>query len=155
MQVFDSNNANKALGKIATQSSTYTGAPIGTQTNFSASYAVNGNLDDLSHTANQASKFNFLSSATSLMVFSNLITLTLFLFFCLGAWWEVDLGERVAVSNVTIYNWNAGDTAHAATVSNRLSNSVVSLLNDQGRTVRSYTIVDAKNRSTIDINFVS
>ncbi len=67
----------------------------------------------------------------------------------------MDLGERVAVSNVTIYNWNAGDAAHATIVSDRLSNSVVSLLNDQGQTVRSYTIVDAKNRSTIDINFVS
>ena len=83
VQVFDSSNANKAQDMIATQSSNYTGAPIGTQSIFSAAYGVNGNFDDLFHTNKEAGTFNFLSSATSVMVYFKLITLTLFLFFLL------------------------------------------------------------------------
>ena len=44
VQVFDKNGINVALNKTATQSSTTTN-PAG-----SASYAVNGNLEDFSHT---------------------------------------------------------------------------------------------------------
>jgi hypothetical protein len=42
VQVFDKNGLNVALNKVATQSSTFA--------SWSASYAVNGNLNDLSHT---------------------------------------------------------------------------------------------------------
>ena len=65
------------------------------------------------------------------------------------------MGQRVAVSKVTIFNRNDGDAAHAALVSKRLSNSVVSLLNFQGTTLRSYSIGDATNRFILDINVVS
>ena len=64
----------------------------------------------------------------------------------IGAWWEVDLGEGVAVSRVTIRNrinccWD------------RLSNSVVSLRNHQGTTLKTYRIGDATNIPVFDINF--
>ena len=48
MQVFDKNGINVALNKVATQSSTITGYP--------ASNAVNGNLEDFSHTDNEIGK---------------------------------------------------------------------------------------------------
>ena len=54
----------------------------------------------------------------------------------LGAWWEVDLGQDVAVSKVVIYN-------RIDCCPERLSNSMVSLLNYQGTILKSYTIVDA------------
>ena len=50
VQVFDKNGLNVALNKVATQSSTSTN-PAG-----SASYAVNGNLEDFSHTNNDIGK---------------------------------------------------------------------------------------------------
>ena len=63
----------------------------------------------------------------------------------LGAWWEVDLGEGVAVSRVIIYNRNDGDASHASLVTSRMSNSVVSLINYQGDTLKTYRIGDATN----------
>ncbi len=90
-----------------------------------------------------------------MVLFKHITTLTLFLLFCLGAWWEVDLGEGVVVSRVTIFNRNDGDAAHAALISKRLSNSRVSLLNYQDTTLRSYYIGDATNRFILDINLVS
>jgi hypothetical protein len=50
----------------------------------------------------------------------------------------VDLGEDVAVARVIIYNQNDGDASHASMVSSRLSNSVVSLINYQDITLKSY-----------------
>lgn len=73
VQVFDSNNVNRALGKSATQSSSSVGEP--------AERGVNGNLDDIFHTNNEAGKFNNLLSMLLLLVFSSPIPLTLFLFF--------------------------------------------------------------------------
>jgi hypothetical protein len=64
------------------------------------------------------------------------------LFLCLlaeGAYWEVDLGRDVDVKKVIIYNRNDGD------LSQRLSNSVVSLLSQEGSTLKNYTIGNAKN----------
>jgi surface protein len=57
----------------------------------------------------------------------------------------VDLGEGVAVSRVVIYNRNDGDASHASHVSGRLSNSVVSLINYQNNTLKTYSIGDATN----------
>ena len=51
VQVFDYSNENRALNKPATQSSSHVHYP--------ASLAVNGNLDDFSHTLNQTRKYNF------------------------------------------------------------------------------------------------
>ena len=59
------------------------------------------------------------------------------------------------MSRVTIFNWNDGDPAHAALVSSRLSNSVVSLLNYDGTTLKTYNIGDATDVPSFDISFVS
>ena len=59
------------------------------------------------------------------------------------------------MSKVTIFNRNDGDPAHAALVSSRLSNSVVSLLNYHGTTLKTYRIGDAKDVPSFDISFVS
>ncbi len=59
------------------------------------------------------------------------------------------------MSRMTIFNRNDGDANHAALVSSRLSNSVVSLLNYQGITLKTYRIVDAEDISEFDISFVS
>ena len=66
----------------------------------------------------------------------------------LGAWWEVDLGLGVAVSRVVIYNRNDEG-------SERLSNSVISLINYQGKTLKTYRIGDATDVPVFDINFAS
>ena len=63
------------------------------------------------------------------------------------------MGEGVAVSRVVIYNRNDGVAAHASDVSRRLSNSVVSLINYQGNTLKTYRIGDATNVPEFDINF--
>ena len=63
------------------------------------------------------------------------------------------MGEGVAVSRVVIYNPNDGDASHASHVSARLSNSVVSLLNYQGNTLKTYSIGDATNVPVFDIIF--
>ena len=55
-----------------------------------------------------------------------------------GAWWEVDLGEGVAVSRVAIYNRR--DCCMYS-----LSNSAVSLINNQGRILTTWNIGDATN----------
>ena len=65
------------------------------------------------------------------------------------------MGEGVAVSRVVIYNRNNGDASHASQVSSRLSNSVVSLLNYQGNTLKAYRIGDARNIPMFDISFAS
>ncbi len=57
------------------------------------------------------------------------------------------------MSRVTIYNRNNGDPWHASLVSSRLSNSVVSLLNYQGATLKTYRIGDARDIHVFDINF--
>ena len=59
------------------------------------------------------------------------------------------------MSRVTIFNRNDGDPAHAALVSSRLSNSVVSLLNYNGTTLKTYNIGDATDVPSFDISFVS
>jgi hypothetical protein len=63
------------------------------------------------------------------------------------------LGLGVAVSRVVIYNRNDGDASHASSVSGRLSNSVVSLINYQGNTLKTYRIGDASNVPEFDISF--
>jgi hypothetical protein len=67
----------------------------------------------------------------------------------------VNLGKDVAVSRVVIYNRNDGDARDKSIVSGRLSNSLVSLKDNQGRTVKSYSIGDATNVPVFDINFDS
>ena len=84
---------------------------------------------------------------------SNRLTLSLTRLSFSVTWWEVDLGEGVAVSRVVIYNRNDGDAAHASDVSRRLSNSDVSLINYQGNTLKTYRIGDATNVPVFDINF--
>ena len=63
------------------------------------------------------------------------------------------MGEGVAVSRVVIYNRNDGDASHVSHVSGRLSNSVVSLINYQGNTLKTYSIGDATNVPVFDIIF--
>jgi hypothetical protein len=63
----------------------------------------------------------------------------------LGAWWEVDLGEGVAVSWVVIYN-------RIDCCSERLSNSVVSLINYQGNTIKTYRIGSAAGEDVINLH---
>ena len=58
------------------------------------------------------------------------------------------------MARVTIFNWNDGDASHASLVSGRLSNSVVSLLNQGGNTLKTYRIGDATDISMFDISFV-
>ena len=67
------------------------------------------------------------------------------------------MGEGVAVSRVVIYNRNDGDASPAleAEESGRLSNSVVSLLNYQGNTLKTYRIGDATNVPVFDISVAS
>jgi hypothetical protein len=60
----------------------------------------------------------------------------------------VDLGLGVAVSRVVIYNRNDEG-------SERLSNSVISLINYQGKTLKTYRIGDATDVPVFDINFAS
>jgi hypothetical protein len=67
----------------------------------------------------------------------------------------VDLGEGVAVSRVVIYNRNDGDASHVSHVSARLSHSVVSLINYQGNTLKTYSIGDATNVPVFDIIFAT
>ena len=55
------------------------------------------------------------------------------------------------MSRVVIYNRNDGSASHVLTV--RLSNSVVSLINYQGNTLKTYRIGDATNVPVFDINF--
>ncbi len=52
-----------------------------------------------------------------------------------------------------ILNRIDGDAGHASIVSNRLSNSVVSLINQGGSTLKTYTIGSALNIAEFDINF--
>ena len=73
----------------------------------------------------------------------------LLLFVCVGAWWEVDLGEAVDIKRVKVYNrFDSPDL-----VSHRLSNSTVSLIDGDGLTLKTYTIGNARNISEFDINF--
>jgi hypothetical protein len=58
----------------------------------------------------------------------------------------VNLGEDVAVSRVVIYN------RIASLVSARLSNSLVSLKDNQGRTVKSYYIGDATGKAVFEFD---
>jgi hypothetical protein len=60
-----------------------------------------------------------------------------------GAWWEVDLGEGVAVSRIVIYN--RIDADHYSLTTGRLSNSLVLLKDNQGNTLKTYRIGDATN----------
>ena len=64
----------------------------------------------------------------------------------LGAWWEVDLGEGVAVSRVVIYN--------SIENSERLSNSIVSLINYQGTAVKTWRIDDATYKQEFYCDFL-
>ncbi len=64
----------------------------------------------------------------------------------LGAiWWEVDLGADVRVAKVKIFN-RLGSAAD----SNRLSNSIVSLINSQGNTVSSFRIGDSTGQAEFE-----
>jgi hypothetical protein len=56
----------------------------------------------------------------------------------LGAWWEVDLGQGVAMSKVVIYN-----RIDCCRERLSISNSKVSLLTYQGTILKWYIIVDA------------
>ena len=97
VQVFDYNNVNRALGKNASQSSTFLKTQDdGVVTKRLASYAVDGKFDTFSYTD--------LDNKS---------------------WWEVDLGENVAVKYVRIFNHMDGE-------SRRLSWAKVSLIDKDG-----------------------
>ncbi len=61
----------------------------------------------------------------------------------------------MSVARVTIYNRIDGDAAHASLVSSRLSNSVVSLRDSQGYTLKLYEIGDATGITVFNISFDS
>ncbi len=61
--------------------------------------------------------------------------------------------EVVEIVQVKIFNRIDGDATHASEVSNRLSNAVVSLLNQGGSTLKTYTIGSALNIAEFNINF--
>lgn len=65
----------------------------------------------------------------------------------------MDLGEGALVSRVTIHNRFDGTAEHASIVSARLSNSLVSLRNLEGNTLKSYRIIDATNVPVFDLKF--
>jgi hypothetical protein len=54
---------------------------------------------------------------------------------------------------VKIFNRFDGTASHIATVSNRLSNAVVSLLSQGGSTLKTYSIGSALNIAEFNINF--
>ncbi len=58
------------------------------------------------------------------------------------------MSEGIKVTRVTIFNFPSGDYSW------RLSNSVVSLLNYQGASLKTYTIGVAYNVPIFDINFI-
>ncbi len=57
------------------------------------------------------------------------------------------------MSRVTIFNRNDGDASHTSLVSGRLSNSVVSLLDDKNTTLNEYIIGNATDISRFDFSF--
>ncbi len=67
----------------------------------------------------------------------------------------MDLGEDINVTRVTVYNRIDGDAAHASEASSRLSNSLVSLRNLQGYTLKAYEIGDAIGIPVFNISFDS
>ena len=67
----------------------------------------------------------------------------------------MDLGKDINVTRVTIYNRIDGNATHALEMSSRLSNSLVSLRNLQGNTLKVYEIGDATGISKFDISFDS
>ena len=72
-----------------------------------------------------------------------------FPFVCVGAWWEVDLAVAVDVKRVKVYN--RFDSPYL--VSHRLSNSTASLIDNDGRTLKTHTIGNASNIPEFDIDF--
>ena len=73
--MFDYNNVNKALGKVATQSSDAVDGPLGNQ----ASKAVDGSLSNWSHTNNEQGKSKVFSVYSAVVLFKNLLCLIAFL----------------------------------------------------------------------------
>ena len=66
-----------------------------------------------------------------------------------GAWWEVDLGGEYQVRSVVIYNRAHSDEFWTGW--DRLSNSVVSLLDGDGWSATQYDIGDASNLNVLTI----
>ena len=97
-----SSGENVALGKSATQSSTFKN-----KKGFSASKAVDGQMDRFSHTDRNDE--------------------------C--AWWTVDLGSAVEVESVKIHNRWCREESESDKCLCRLSFAAVSLLNDRNKWV--------------------
>ncbi|KAL7552708.1 hypothetical protein ACHAWF_015942 [Thalassiosira exigua] len=64
--------------------------------------------------------------------------------FELGAWWQVDLEADIEVKEIIVYN-------RIDCCKERLSNSVVSLLDDTGATIKRYFIDDASSKQRINL----
>jgi hypothetical protein len=145
VEVFNQLGFNVALNKTAYQSSTY-----GSHT--TASKAVDGNKNiapEFSTSITNWQQGKYHSPCNILMhVFFNTLA-QLFLFACVGAWWEVNLGEAMDVKRVKVYN--RFDSSNL--VSHRLSNSTVSLIDNDGRTLKTYTLGNASNIPEFDIDF--
>eukprot|EP00956_Cyclotella_meneghiniana_P035661 scaffold116902_cov58-Cyclotella_meneghiniana.AAC.4 len=65
-------------------------------------------------------------------------------------WWELDLEDILPVEKVIIVNRKCNDDA---TCSCKLSHAVVSLIDDQGKTVRAFTTHDTCGKGWIVRNF--
>jgi hypothetical protein len=89
-----------------------------------ASNAIDGDLQTFSNTANEA-----------------------------GAWWEVDLGQMVTITAITILNrWCKSDSDTDACMA-RMSYSTMSLIDDNGNVVATRNVGDTSAKANIDFDF--
>ncbi|KAL3796388.1 hypothetical protein HJC23_004185 [Cyclotella cryptica] len=86
--------------------------------------AIDGNLDTFSNTANEAS-----------------------------AWWEVDLGEMITITAITILNRWCQSDSNTDPCLGRMSYSTVSLIDDLGNVVATRNVGDTSGKGNIDFDF--
>jgi hypothetical protein len=155
VEVWDQNGTNVALNKTATQSSTWVQNGVTYPPSNAVDGVVNIAFTDLSHTSFDQGEYHSLAHDLIRCISYDVLT---FFFVCEVSWWEVDFGEDVLVTRVIIYNRidsNNDITDHAKLVSSRLSNSLVTLRNLQGYTLKAYEIGDATNIAVFNISFDS
>jgi hypothetical protein len=97
-----SKGSNVALGKVATRSSDFKGKAM-----FSASKAVDGNVNSFSHTGRSE---------------------------C-GVWWEVNLEDSFPIESIKILNRWCENESDVNRCMCRLSHAAISLLDDDGKWV--------------------
>jgi hypothetical protein len=128
IQVFEvevfSNGANVALGKAASQSSTYRQNP-----RFPATKATDGTVDvrtEFTHTDHTVEKFG---------------------------WLEIDLEGTYPIDTVVIYNRWCGNSSDSDGCLCRLSHSALLLLDSNNQWVASDFIGDTCGQVSVQVNF--